>query len=329
MKQYSCDLKSVMDEALQPYATSNQFNNIWSIVQRGQKKFKIRKIIATPLIAVICFLAISIVAYAGYNVFRNIDNTDYSFVDDSRVIGRWESVDYVRKIEDFNPSNRIEKTGLYLTSLVFLNGGKMLASINKGSLAYTDAAWTKDMVISKQERTAEKYIIEDINGITYMFYQWKSRDYALRNMEPYYYVLKKVDNNDYSDYQVKIVKEDNVDCTFIDDAGMKGKWESIDFVTSISSFNPGEKSYIGDLYLTGLDIGENGKITVITTAGSASAPSVTWTKGLIINRGELNTASKCEIKVIDGTSYMFYEWKSLDYVYRGITPCFYVLKKIE
>lgn len=329
MKQYNDDLEGIMDEALQPHTTSNQFEHIWSIAQRERKKLGLRKIIATPLIAIICFFALSAVAFAGINALRNTDNTDYPFVDDARVKGKWESVDFVRKIEDFSPGKKYWKSVPYLTSLVFADEGKMLVSVNNGNLAYTNTTWTKDMVISKQDKTAEKYIIEDIDGTTYMFYQWKSGDYIFRNMEPYYYVLKKVDSKDYSNYQVKVVKEDNVDYPFVDDAGMKGKWKSVDFIQSIGDFKPGEKSCMEDLFLTGLDISENGKITFTTENDSISLPSITWTKGLIINKEGVNTASKCEIKEIDGAAYMFFEWKSGDYVYRGMTPYYYVLKKVE
>jgi bla regulator protein BlaR1 len=109
---------------------------------------------------------------------------------------------------------------------------------------------------------------------------------------------------------------------------MKGKWRSVDFVKTIDSFKPGEKSLLEDPYLTELDIEENGKLTFTTTAGEYSAPSITWTKGLILDSRD-KTASQCVIKDMDGTTYMFYEWKSGDYTYRGMDPWYYVLKKVQ
>lgn len=327
-KQYNDDIKGIMNEAMEPHTTSIQFESVWSIVQRERKKFEFRKIIAVPLIAAICLVSLSVAAFASYRAFRNTDKTDYSFVDDSRVKGKWESVDFVKNIEDFNPEKKSWGSNLYLTSLVFIKGGKMLASTYNGNLAYTHSTWTKGIVINKFEKTAEKYIIKDVNGTAYMFCQWKSGDYTFRNQEPWYYVLKKVDSEDYSSYQVKLVKEDKVDYPFIDDSEMKGKWESVDYLQSVDSFKPGEKSYQDDLYLTGLDISEKGKLTYNTVMGSYSASSLTWTKGLIINR-EIKTASKCEIKDIDGATYMFFEWKSGDYISSGMKPWYYVLKKIK
>jgi hypothetical protein len=42
---------------------------------------------------------------------------------------------------------------------------------------------------------ASKYVIKDIDGQTYMFYQWKSGDYTYRYKKPSYYVLKKVNED--------------------------------------------------------------------------------------------------------------------------------------
>ena len=108
---------------------------------------------------------------------------------------------------------------------------------------------------------------------------------------------------------------------------MKGKWESVDFVKTIDSYKPGVKSWGDVLFLTGFNVQENGKLTLTTISGESSGPSITWTKGMIINNGD-KTASKCEVKKIDGTTYMFYEWKSGDYINRGMIPQYYVLKKI-
>jgi hypothetical protein len=212
MKQYSDDIKDIMDEASQQHTTAVRFESVWKAVQKSKlRKFGFSTFVAMPLIAAICLFSLTMVVFAGYKAFRNVDRTDYPFVDDPIVIGKWESVDFVDKIEDFNPEKKYWGSGLYLSSLVFINKGKMLASINNDNLAYINNTWTKGMVISKQDETAANYITKDINGATYMFVQWKSGDYIFRDQEPKFYVLKKVDSNDYSSYQVKVVKEDKID----------------------------------------------------------------------------------------------------------------------
>lgn len=75
---------------------------------------------------------------------------------------------------------------------------------------------------------------------------------------------------------------------------------------------------------------ENGKLTITATSGELTGSSLSiWTKGMIINR-EVKTASKCVVKEINGTTYrMFYEWKSGDYVFRGMAPYYFVFKTIQ
>jgi len=85
-----------------------------------------------------------------------------------------------------------------------------------------------------------------------------------------------------------------------------------------------QRNCIGDLFLTGLSVNENGKLT--TTETSGKSPSLIWTKGMVIDK-ENKTASKCEVKEINGTTCMFDEWKSRDYINRGVTPQYYVLNK--
>jgi hypothetical protein len=55
----------------------------------------------------------------------------------------------------------------------------------------TPRVWTKGLIIVPAAKIASRYEIKDIDGSTYMFYQWKTSDYVLRQMKPKYYVLKK------------------------------------------------------------------------------------------------------------------------------------------
>ena len=57
--------------------------------------------------------------------------------------------------------------------------------------------------------------------------------------------------------------------------------------------------------------------------------SRTWTKGLVISDNRTKTASKYTIKEMDGSAYLFYEWKSGDYTFRHSKPTYYVLKKVS
>lgn len=326
VKQTNSDIGNLLENALQQNSPSLSFESVWS--KHLKKRGILKKTTAAPLIICITLILLSIVGFTGYKISRNIDKTDYPFVDDPRVIGKWESVDSVKKVDDFIPERKYCKDNLFLTALIFKKDGEMLSSFENYNLAPTTFSWTKDKLLNKQEKTASSYEIKEINGFTYMFFEWKSGDYIFRNMRPQYYVLKKVDSQDYSNFQVARINEDKIDYPFVDDTQMKGKWESVDFVKTIDSYKPGTKGCLEDLYVTGLNLDENGKLTITRTSGELSSPSVTWTKSLIINR-ENKTASNCVIKGMNGTTYMFYEWKSGDYVYRGMKPSYYVLKKVE
>jgi len=110
------------------------------------------------------------------------DNIDLPFVNDPQVIGQWESVDFVASPADFNPGRPAWKGKLYLTGLSFLEGGKTPQPW------YT---WTKGVVMHHGDKTASHYEIRELNGILYLFVEWRSGDVTIRGMKPHYYVLRK------------------------------------------------------------------------------------------------------------------------------------------
>lgn len=126
-----------------------------------------------------------------------VDKIDYPFTNDEDVIGKWESVDFVKEINDFNPSVKSWNGDLYLKSLTVLPDGKMAQPAAEGQVSDEKTpvdylTWTKGYIIHHNDKTAGQYTIKEINGSKYMFWEWKSGDYSLRGMKPYYYVLKAV-----------------------------------------------------------------------------------------------------------------------------------------
>lgn len=326
MKQPNSNIGTILENVLDQHSTCISFESVWNKqIKNGRLVFGLRK---TVLLALITVLTLFSVGFASYAIFKKVDKTDYPFINDSRVIGKWNAIDFVKKIEDFNTDKKSWKDTLYLSSLVFIKDGKMLYAVENGNLAPTSFSWTKDLILNKQDKTAGKYEIKEIYGNTYMFFEWKSGDYSFRNAKPYYYVLKKADSEDYSNFKITRIKEDKTDYLFIDDDRIKGEWESVDFVKTVDSFKTGVKSSLEDLYLTKLDIEANGRLTVTTTSGRIPGSSISWTKGLMVNKIE-KTASKYVIKEINGTTYMFFEWKNGDYVFSGMDPQYYVLRKVE
>ena len=112
---------------------------------------------------------------------RWVDTIEYPFRDDPGVIGTWKSVDFVRNMAAFKPGQKKFKDNLFLKEMTFLPHGAMV-------LPY--ANWTKGLVLHPGDRIASRYIIREMDGARYMFYEWKSGDYSIRHSKPAYYVLK-------------------------------------------------------------------------------------------------------------------------------------------
>ena len=253
-----------------------------------------------------------------------VDKVDWPFVNDPEVLGGWKSVDFVRDIKDFHPTKKSWVGDLFLNHLIFKEDGSIAGEL---------LTWTKGLVLG--EKTASKYIIKEIDGLKYMFFEWKSGDYTYRYRKPKYYVLEKV-LAESVEYEPMIGKKanipptskidadgriiDKIDWPFVDDPRVIGMWESVDFVDEIEQFDPSEKQWKwGELFL---------KELVFDPGGKTPYSWQTWTKGLVCHLNN-KTASKYVIKDMDGQEYMFFEWKSGDYTYRYRKPKYYVLKKVE
>ncbi len=226
------------------------------------------------------------------------DDISLPFVNDPGVIGSWRSVDFVESPGLFRPEKRSWEGELYLKELVFLPEGKS----PNGWLT-----WTRGAVMHHSDKTASRYEIKEIGGQKYMFFEWKSGDYIIRHQKPQYYVLKKTAE----------IRRDNIDLPFRNDPSVIGEWESVDFVESPAKFDPAARAWNGALYL---------KEMVFMPNGMGGKSWWTWTRGVVLHHGD-KTASRYEIKEIKGWKYMFFEWKSGDYVLRGAKPFYYVLKK--
>lgn len=114
----------------------------------------------------------------------------------------------------------------------------------------------------------------------------------------------------------KVGLKDNIGLPFVNDSQVLGEWESVDFVQDIGLFNPGKRAWNGKLFLKGLTFQENGKMP---------QPWWTWTKGFVLHHGD-QTASRYEIRILNGEPYLFFEWKSGDVTIAGMRPFYYVLK---
>jgi len=251
--------------------------------------------------------AVFLAAFAVYYRAGGIkDNTDIPFVNDEAVKGKWRSVDFVKSPEQFKPGVKTWQPDLFLKGLTFLDGGKLFESW---------LTWTNGYVINKEDGTAATYAIREIGGRQYLFFQWKTPEYTIFRKPPWYYVLERgAYTGDGSD-----ILKDDIKLPFVDDPAVTGTWTSVDFVREPEQFVPGARRFRGDLYLEGL---------TFLPGGKTPKPWFGWTRGVVMHLGGDHTASRYTIKELNGNLYMFFEWKSGDYIIRHQKPQYYVLRKV-
>lgn len=101
---------------------------------------------------------------------------------------------------------------------------------------------------------------------------------------------------------------------FMDDPAVIGTWCSVDYVSSINQFTPGQRKWKGDLYLSDITF----------SPGGIGSGAWRWSKGCLWAGGDRNLC-KYEISEVAGKEYMFLEWVNGDVIYRGAKPSYYVL----
>jgi hypothetical protein len=145
----------------------------------------------------------------------------------------------------------------------------------------------------------------------HVFYNWK-KVFSSQPAQPGEFVV-----DTYMTLQGRYI--DNIKYPFVDDPNVIGSWVSVDFVRNPEDFTAGEKHWKWDLWFKGIQFFKGG-----TTNWAWQ-----WTKGLLLHTGRDHTASHYIIKTIDGTQYMFFEWKSGDYIILHRKPYWYVLVKAD
>ena len=109
---------------------------------------------------------------------------------DEQVLGKWTSVDFVKTINDFNPSKQNWRDTLFLQGLDFEPSEIVIFTFMAGQRAPN--RWSRGEIYYNDERPS-RYDVRHINGENYLFMEWISGDVTIRGQEPYYYVLKKAE----------------------------------------------------------------------------------------------------------------------------------------
>lgn len=244
-----------------------------------------------------------------------------AFVDDPGAVGVWESVDFVKTVEDFQPGKKTFGGDLYLKGLEIMPGGRTSGPWS----------WSKGVLYHPGDKTNAHYTIKDIGGVKYFFMEWMSGDVTIRGMKPRYYVMqfkgastaKAVDKSpiDPRQYQSEQAPP------FVDDPSVIGRWESVDFVGDPGDFAPGQKKWTGDLFLTKLEFQPQGHMVSYAGAGK-SYGGMLWSNGQIWHPND-HSLAKYRIATLQNDQYLFLEWISGDVTVRDMKPWYYVLKKVE
>jgi len=314
-------LRQSLQENLEPHQPQSTFSGLWDKYNRSNRSHRLSKLKVIPQAALVSLLVLVLV---GFVLTPRVDKIDYPFLDDPAVIGRWVTVDLVASPEKFLPGQKLFNKELYVTSLVFIKEGRMLWAISEGNgqLSPGLGQWTRGKVLDREYKTASLYTIKQIQGTNYMFCQWKNGDYRYFHRQPWYFVLKQVDDRDYSDYK-PVQTVDKTDYPFSIDQQAIGSWQAVDFVNHPDQFESGYTHLQEKPFIQTMEFHEDGTLLAKALTGPRD---LRWTRDYIIYEKD-QTASHYFIKEIDDKTYMFMEWKNGDYMYRGIKPSYYVFEK--
>lgn len=121
------------------------------------------------------------------------DSMDYKFVLDKDAVGQWEAIDFVGTPDEFDSKDTTRRKYVWACTYNFFDDGKMVTSSIDGATGLNknyEQIWTKGYVVATED-TVPAYEIKQLNGKTFMFYEWKSGDYTIRGQKPSYFVLVK------------------------------------------------------------------------------------------------------------------------------------------
>ena len=330
-------IKSVLHEALDGEYKQGDFDRLWDrheYIQNKQiNKRRIRPKKLIMILAATFILMISGIVSAQYMTYNfQRDDTTYVFEMDEEVLGTWKVVDCIKEEKDFIPGTPNPLGEAYLEQLEFHKNGDLSIVANiEGKTGIPRSGiwvWTKNHIISEEKKVNNQYTIKKIGGEVYLFSQWKDDTYRWGIVQqPDIYVFRRIEDAKITEKAPEpvVIREDDVTQPFVDNEEMKGTWKSITAVNQIEHFKGKDDVMYPELYLLELGIQDDGKVTGKLSRGSFSS-GLRWTGDTIINEGD-KTASKCTIKKIKGETYMFYEWKSGDYIIGGEDPGYYVLIK--
>ena len=227
------------------------------------------------------------------------------FINDERVIGKWNLLGVSDNMEDAKNNIFIEDDYAIKELYLMPEGHE-----------YWVISWTKDTIYIAGK--ACSYEID--NNKMYV----KIQDDLDENMYKVS-VYEKLNNKIYNEEEIMI--KDDINVEYVPDKDIVGFWHTIDFVNNPNSFNPNKIQFDNsNLPLQKVTFTPSGEV-YINYKNNDNIKKANYTKGYIINFCLPNTLSKYIYKNIKGTTYLILEWKTGDYVYGRMINGYYVLVK--
>ncbi len=267
------------------------------------------------------------------------DKLDYTFTPDEYATGQWKSLGFFNEISDFNPSEKPEDNLFWTGNTIYPDGS--MTMYRAGGDVLSGFHWTKGYFVGWTDNIVPAYQIKQLNGKTYMFAEWKGVGYPTTGEIEGYYVFEKTASITMGDKSAKLTtttnangeRSDSLDYKFTSDSNAVGEWKNVGWYLNMGDFNP-KIPYDGKLFLKGMSIYNDGTMTSHQITGDdAHAVDFTgfhWTKGYIVDflksTSKLDVVTGYAITNINGKTYLFMEWKSMDYVKNGDVT-YYVFEK--
>lgn len=118
------------------------------------------------------------------------DDVNHPYAEDRTVLGIWETVGFVQRPEDFEPSAK-RPFDHFVRALEFQPEGRAIYRFDRDNAPFYSLEWTKGMLLDRRQLTNSAYRLKNIDGRDYLFVQWKSGDYIFGGRTPNYYVFER------------------------------------------------------------------------------------------------------------------------------------------
>jgi DNA-binding transcriptional MerR regulator len=242
------------------------------------------------------------------------------FENDAQMVGKWQ---LCGKLLDENDLTSLQPIGEDAADkyVIFMPGGAFAWKYfwTKGTLYRISPKYT--FAIPNSYKTSEK------NGVKYMTVQFMSDECIDNGEDTQLLLYRQIDNIAYTEHQIR-PNVDKTDLPFVDDEAVRGEWSALDYVPTISDFDP-ELSYSRNenIYVVDINFLSRGICTrTLRTESGNATYMLRYTKGFVLNDKEM-TAEEYQIKTINGKEFLFVQHKSGDYFYGGKAPHWYVFER--